>query len=70
MQAELLKLYLNKRVGVGVPHFVIPGKIFFYYGTLINVTNTSVVIKNNDGLKEIPLYDIQQIVNDREGNND
>ena len=67
MKAENCREYLNKRVGVGVPHWVIPDKLFYYFGELVAVKDEYVIIQDVKGLRQIEIRNIRQIVNDREG---
>ena len=67
MRAEDCRAYLNKSVGIGLPHWVVPDKLFFYYGTIIEITDNFLLLKGKNGLKQIILQDINQIVKDRDG---
>jgi hypothetical protein len=59
-----IQLFLDKYVRVGVPHDIIPNKLFFYFGYLKYVNSTEVKIQTNNGFRIIPLdqiMDIQEI---------
>ena len=53
----------NDFVAVGVPHDIIPDRLFFYYGTLTEINNSYVKIElpNGNGYKLIPINDIHDI---------
>jgi hypothetical protein len=53
--------FKGKYVGIGIQDIHVPGKLFFYYGTLIDIDNKSVKIKLNNGYKQIFLDDIEEI---------
>lgn len=54
------KEFLGERVGIGVANFI-TGGIFYYYGTLLEVTENFVKIKMKTGYKQINLADILEI---------
>ena len=70
MKAENCREYLNKQIGVGIPHWVISGKLFFYFGELVEVKDKYVIIRDAKGLRQIEISNIRQIVNDRKENNE
>jgi hypothetical protein len=60
MKKKYLNKFLNRRVAVGVPHETkkIP---FFYFGTMIDLTNEYLVLEIQDGVKQIFLKDIIEV---------
>lgn len=36
--------YLGKEVAIGIPHWDKPGKLFYYYGLLAEVTDDDLVV--------------------------
>lgn len=56
--------FLNKHIGVGIPDFKGNG-VFFYYGTLLEVTDQYVKLKMDVGYKQINLDEIIEIKNAR-----
>jgi hypothetical protein len=57
---EIKKLQ-NNYVAVGVPHEIIQGKLFFYFGTLKNIDDDEIKIEINNGYKIIPINQIMEI---------
>jgi len=53
--------FRGKYVGVGIKDIHIPGKLFFYYGTLIDIDEKTVKIRLSNGYKQIFLDDIEEI---------
>ena len=64
-QDELQRIYypyLNKYVGIGVPNRFNDMRVFFYFGTVINVSKTGIHLRKKDGsLVVIKLEDIREI---------
>ena len=60
--------FLHKHVAIGVPHDIIPGKLFFYFGCLKYVDSTEVKIETNNGFKIIPITQIMDIHESHGGN--
>ena len=56
-----LKPFLNRYCAVGVPHDIIEGKLFFYFGTLKNIDSDKVKIETKNGIKIIPIENIFDI---------
>jgi hypothetical protein len=54
-------LFKGEYVSVGIPHNVAPGKLFWYYGTLTEVTDTEIKIQMSHGVKLIPLNQIMEL---------
>jgi len=61
LKKENIENYLNKNISVGVPHLVIDDRLFFFYGILINVSETEITIKTKNGYKIIPIEQIQDL---------
>ena len=61
IESNEIEPFLHKYVGVGVPHAIIKGKLFFYYGILKYVDSTEIKIETNNGFKIIPIQDIMDI---------
>lgn len=61
IEKEEIKQFLNQYVRIGVPHDMIPSKLFFYFGHVKDVNNTEVKIKTSNGFKIIPLENIMDI---------
>ena len=57
---EIKKLQHNY-VAVGVPHEIIQGKLFFYFGTLKNIDENEIKLEINNGYKIIPIDQIMEI---------
>ncbi len=62
--------FLDKYVGIGIPHDIIPDKLFFYFGKLRYVDSTEVKIETFNGFKIIPLQKIMDIHLAQGGNHD
>ena len=60
MEKEFLEPYSYKEVVVGVPHATSP-KPFFYYGKLIKLTDTYLLLQFKSGIKQIQIADIIDI---------
>lgn len=61
IKKEEIEPFLNKNISVGVKHYVIPGKLFFYYGLLKYIDSNEIKIETNYGFKIIPLCEILDI---------
>jgi len=53
--------FLNKYIAVGVPHDIMDGKLFFYYGILKYVDNLEIKLETNNGFKIIPIHTIRDL---------
>lgn len=53
--------FLNKYIAVGVPHDIIPHKLFFYYGRLENIVEDDIKLNLKNGFKIIPIDQIRDI---------
>lgn len=58
---EEIEKFLFKNVSIGVPHLVCYDKLFFYYGILIEVNNTEIKLRTNNGFKIVLIENIQDI---------
>ena len=54
-------MFKGKYVSVGVPHKTVPCKLFWFYGTLSEVTETEIKIQMRHGVKLIPLEQIMEL---------
>jgi len=63
MDKELITPFYEKNVDVaiGVPHAVTAGKPFFYYGRIVKMTDTYLILRFHKGIKQILLEDIVDI---------
>ena len=64
-----IERFLNKRIAVGIPHNIISGRLFFYFGILKYVDDLEVKIETNNGYKIIPLTNILDIHEAQGGKN-
>ncbi len=53
--------FLGKKINVGVAHRVVPGKIFWYFGILIEVNDLYLKLEIKDGVKVVPLTQVLQV---------
>lgn len=60
MNAEEIIPFLNKYVGVGIPHWE-EDRLFYYYGTITRITDDYITIVIPNGIKEIEINKIKQI---------
>jgi hypothetical protein len=58
---EEIRPFLGEFVDVGVAHRFIPGRLFWFYGKLIQINNDYVKLKIREGFKLVAIDDIQQI---------
>ena len=63
MKREDIEKLKGKFTATGVPHTLIPGKLFYHYGTIVEVSDFDVKIElpKGNGFRLIPLDDIQDI---------
>ena len=61
IECNEIEPFLNKYISVGVPHDIIAGKLFFYYGYLKYVDNLEIKLEMKNGVKIIPLDRILDI---------
>ena len=71
IECNEIEPFLNKYIAVGVPHNIMAGKLFFYYGVLKYVDNLEIKLETNNGFKIIPIINIRDIHEPRReyGNN-
>lgn len=60
MEKRFLEPYYNKPVAIGVPHNSRP-RPFFYYGKLIEITDSFIILQFKSGVKQIQIADIVDI---------
>ena len=56
-----LEIFLQKKVAIGVGHDIIQGRLFFYFGRLIHISQDDVKLKTKNGFKIIPIGEIRDI---------
>ena len=63
LEKKDIEQFLDEFVAIGVPHGIVPDKLFWYFGTLKDINNFEVKIElyGKDGYKLIPISDIQDI---------
>jgi hypothetical protein len=61
MNYDIYKVYQDKKVCVGIPNWFDTTKLFYEVGTVLEVTNEYMVLRNDNGIRKIPLSDIMQI---------
>jgi len=59
MDEDYYKKYLRKYVAVGIEHFTDPLKVFWIYGTLLEVSRVGVIVSTRNGFRKIPFDEIQ-----------
>ena len=60
MEKRFLEPYFGTQVAIGIPHASRP-RPFFYYGKLIELTDTFLILQFGSGIKQIQLADIIDI---------
>jgi len=65
LSKEEIELFLDKNVSIGVPHSIMEGQLFFYYGRLIYVDFDEIKLETKNGFKIVPIKMIQDIHEDR-----
>ena len=65
LRKEEIKIFLNKPVSVGVPHAVIDGRLFFYYGRLTHIDDCEIQIETENGFRIVPIEQIKSMQLDR-----
>lgn len=48
-------------ISVGVPNFDFPDQLFFYYGVLKEVTDTTLKLETRAGVKIVPLAKVMDV---------
>lgn len=63
IESSEMERFLYKHVAIGVPHDVIPGKLFFYFGILkyCDFTEVKLELDYNKGYKIVPIASIRDI---------
>jgi len=61
IEPEEIEKLLNCYVAVGCPHFVVEGKLYYYYGFLRNINTDNIKIEKRDGFKIIPIEQVMEI---------
>jgi len=61
LEQKDLEPFINKYIAVGVPHEIITGRLFFYFGTLQEITSTDIKLKTDNGYKIVPFADILEL---------
>ncbi len=59
MKRELLEEYYNKRVAIAVENE--SRRYFWFYGTLVELTDEYLILKYKTGMKRLPLNEIANI---------
>jgi hypothetical protein len=65
LKKDDLEKFLDEAVSVGVPHSIIEGRLFYYYGKLSNVSEGEIKLETNNGIRLISVEDIIDIHFDR-----
>ena len=60
MEKKNYEKYLGKNVVIGVPH-LIERRPFFHYGKAIEITDNTIVLETDKGLRTIQFSDILQL---------
>ena len=56
-----LDLFLNKQVSIGVPHAIMQGKLFFFYGKLLEVTEKEIKLQTKKGFKIVQIAQVKDV---------
>jgi hypothetical protein len=64
LNKKIIDSFLNKSVSVGVPHIILPDRLFFYYGRLHEVTGSSITLETKQGFKIVPIEQIKDLHED------
>ena len=67
IDSKEIEPFLDEYVAVGVPHDIIPNKLFFYFGKLKYVDSEEVQMELKNGFKIIPIENIRDIHKARGG---
>jgi len=65
LSKDEIEHFLNKPVSVGVPHVVMEGQLFFYYGRLIYVDSEEIKLETKKGFRVVPIEQIKSLQIDR-----
>ena len=61
IECNEIEPFLNKYISVGVPHDIIAGRLFFYYGILKYVDSIEIKLETKNGFKIIQIENIMDI---------
>ena len=61
MDRNDVKDLIFQEVSVGVPHQVIPGRLFYHFGILEEANDLYVKIRMEHGVRQIPYDEIMEI---------
>ena len=56
-----IETFLEEYIAIGVPHSIVPDKLFFYFGYLRYIDKEEIKIETNNGFKIIPISQIYDI---------
>ncbi len=62
---EDLIIFLDKLLSVGIPHTIIEGRLFYYYGKLIEIDAKEIKLETETGFRLISVEKIVDIHLDR-----
>lgn len=55
---ELYADFLGKMVDVGIPNYNEIGRLFFFTGVILEISDEYIILKIKDGIRKIPVADI------------
>ena len=55
---QLKDVSIGKRIGAGVANIRYPDRLFFYYGTLLEISKHHLILENKKETVQIPLDDV------------
>jgi hypothetical protein len=61
IDSKEIEPFIDKYCRVGIPHDIIPDRLFFYFGWIRYVDNIEVKLEMNNGYRIIPLQKIMDI---------
>lgn len=61
IEKKEIEEFLNKYVAVGVPHDIIAGRIFFYFGIVKYINSDELKIETKNGYRIVSLENIRDI---------
>ena len=61
MEREDLLPYTGEFVDIGIPHYIIPDRLFYQKGILEEIFEDEIKLKLDNGVKIIPLNQIKEI---------
>jgi hypothetical protein len=65
MNRQIANRFINQVVAVGVENFYDKNKLFYYFGTVIDVSDTHLILENKLTIKELSFEQIREIKHDR-----